>query len=136
MHPMPMKKPLCLAVHQFTRLLAGVTIAAAMPAPAHAQDSSSRLEEVLVTATHREENLQEIPVTVTALDSTVLEEAQIFGAADIAFKVPGMTFAEFSPGQALLSMRGINSADDGAGMDNSVVMFLDGVYIGKIAAIN
>ncbi len=136
MHPMPMKKPLCLAVHQFTRLLAGVTIVAAMPALVHAQDSSRRLEEVLVTATHREENLQEIPVTVTALDSSVLEEAQIFGAADIAFKVPGMSYAEFAPGQALLSMRGINSADDGAGMDNSVVMFLDGVYIGKIAAVN
>jgi len=47
-----------------------------------------------------------------------------------------MAYAEFAPGQAIVSMRGISSADDGAGMDNSVVMFLDGVYVGSIASIN
>ena len=33
-------------------------------------------------------------------------------------------------------MRGVSSADDGPSMDNSVVMFLDGMYVGSIASIN
>lgn len=106
-------------------------LAGLMAAPVSAQ-----LEEVVVTATHREQNLQDVPVSVTALGANELSEAQIFGATEIAYKVPGMAYAEFAPGQAVISMRGISSADDGAGMDNSVVMFLDGVYIGRLANIN
>ena len=47
-----------------------------------------------------------------------------------------MSYGEFSPGQALISLRGVSSADDGAGLDNSVALFLDGVYIGRNASIN
>ncbi len=109
--------------------IAGLSTVMALPAAA-------QLEEIVVTAQHREQNLQDVPVSVTALSAQDLNDAQIFGAAEIAYKVPGMAYAEFSPGQAIISMRGISSADDGAGMDNSVVMFLDGVYIGRLANIN
>ena len=111
-----------------------VAIAAALivTAPAVAQ----QLEEIVVTATHREESLQDVPVTVTALGGDLLASADIFDATTIAFHVPGMTYGEFAPGQALISLRGISSADDGAGLDNSVALFLDGVYIGRGAAIN
>ena len=126
------RRPLYLATRQISLLLAGVTMAAVMPVMAQ----SGMLEETLVTAQHREENLQDVPVAVTALSANELNEAQIFGAAEIAFKVPGLAYAEFAPGQAILSMRGVSSADDGAGMDNSVALFLDGVYIGKGASIN
>ncbi len=128
------RKPLYLATRKLSLMLAGVTLATALPAMA--QSGKSMLEETLVTAQHREQNMQDIPVTVTALSADELNEAQIFGAAEIAYKAPGLAYAEFAPGQALLSMRGISSADDGAGMDNSVALFLDGVYIGKGASIN
>ena len=39
-------------------------------------------------------------------------------------------------GRQTISMRGVSSADDGPSMDNSVVMFLDGMYVGSIASIN
>jgi iron complex outermembrane receptor protein len=65
-----------------------------------------------------------------------LEVADIFDAGSIAQNVPGLAYAEFSPGQANIAMRGISSADDGAGLDNSVALFLDGVYIGRGASIN
>ncbi len=98
--------------------------------------SAQQLEEIIVTATHRAENLQQIPVTVTALSGDMMDKNDIFDANTIAFHVPGMTYGEFAPGQALISLRGISSADDGAGLDNSVALFLDGVYIGRGAAIN
>ena len=120
--------PLTRACREAVLLLAGAGIL--VSSPAFAQGSGG-LEEVVVTAQHREQNLQDIPISVTAIGAQDLNEAQIFGASEIAFRVPGMSYAEFAPGQSLISMRGINSADDGAGMDNSVVMFLDGVYIGR-----
>ncbi len=100
------------------------------------EQSAGQLEEVLVTATYRTENLQDIPVTVTAISGEDMEKADIFDPTTIALRVPGMTYGEFAPGQAIISIRGISSADDGAGLDNSVVLFLDGVYIGRSAAIN
>lgn len=96
---------------------------------------AQQLEEIIVTATHREQSLQDIPFAVTALSSEELQAAGIFDSTTIALNVPGMAYAEFSPGQALIAIRGITSADDGAGLDNSVALFLDGIYIGRQAGI-
>ena len=94
------------------------------------------LEEVVVTAQYREQNIQDVPISVTALSSEMIEAAAIFDPTTLASNVPGMAYAEFAPGQALISLRGITSIDDGAGLDNSVTLFLDGVYIGRQAGIN
>lgn len=117
----------------------GLLAASAMLGTANAQDSNEEnqgLEEVLVTATHRTENLQDIAISVTAISGEDMERADIFDPTTIALRVPGMTYGEFAPGQAIISLRGVSSADDGAGLDNSVALFLDGVYIGRSAAIN
>ena len=109
-----------------------IVLSVALPITAAAQ----RVEEIVVTATHRAENLQDVPVTVTALSGDMLAKADIFDATTVALHVPGMAYGEFAPGQAIISLRGISSADDGAGLDNSVALFLDGVYIGRNASIN
>ena len=117
----------------------GLLAMGSMLGVAHAQDeeeASGGLEEVIVTAQHREQNIQDVPIAVTALGQAQLEAASIFDATGIAFNVPGMAYAEFSPGQALISIRGIATTDDGAGLDNSTALFLDGVYIGRMAGIN
>jgi len=110
----------------------GLLAAGAVSSAANAQE----LEEVFVTAQHREQNIQDVPIAVTALSGAMLEAASINDATGIAFNVPGMAFAEFSPGQALISIRGIATTDDGAGLDNSTALFLDGIYIGRMAGIN
>ncbi len=117
----------------------GLLATAAIAGVANAQDTgqgAGQLEEILVTATHRTENIQDIPITVTAIGGAELEKADIFDPTTVALRIPGMTYGEFSPGQAIISLRGVSSADDGAGLDNSVALFLDGVYIGRSAAIN
>ncbi|MEQ8514620.1 MAG: TonB-dependent receptor plug domain-containing protein, partial [Chromatocurvus sp.] len=103
---------------------------------AGAAPGSGMLEEVTVTAQHREQDIQDVPIAVTAISSEGLKKADIFDADGIAKNVPGMAYAEFSPGQAVISMRGISSVDDGAGLDSSTALFLDGVYIGRLAAVN
>ena len=96
----------------------------------------AEIEELIVTAQHREQNVQDVPITVTAIGGEELFKADIHDAATIALHVPGLSYTEFAAGQALLSMRGISSIDDGAGLDNSVGLFLDGVFIGRLASIN
>ncbi len=119
-------------VKQITSLCAALVGCIGVVGSAVAQ----HVEEIVVTAQHREENIQSVPVSVTALGSEIIEKADIFDAGSIAQYTPGLAYAEFAPGQANISMRGIGSADDGAGLDNSVALFLDGVYIGRGAAIN
>jgi iron complex outermembrane receptor protein len=117
----------------------GLITVVSMVGTAYAQDAeeaSGGLEEVIFTAQHREQNIQDVPIAVTALNAQQLEAAGIFDPATVALNIPGMSYAEFSPGQAMISIRGITSADDGAGLDNSVALFLDGVYIGRQAGIN
>lgn len=100
--------------------------------PAEAQE----LDEIIVTATLREKNVQDIPVSVAVLGADQIEKADIHGADSIANNVPGLQYASFSPGQTLFAIRGVGSFDDGAGLDNSVALFLDGVYIGRGAGVN
>lgn len=121
------QSPLALAIKRTL----GVTVLAVASSSAMAQ-----IEEVVVTAQHRAENVQDIPIAVTAISAEELKKADIFDAGTIAQHTPGLSFSEFSPGQAVPSLRGISSADDGAGLDNSVALFLDGVYIGRGASIN
>lgn len=101
-----------------------------------AQAEQSELEVVEVTAQFRTENVQDVPIAISVLNSDALGDLDIVDAAAMSRRVPGFTLAEFSPGQSLFSIRGIVSADDGAGMDSSVVAFLDGIYIGRLANID
>ncbi|MBT4522520.1 MAG: TonB-dependent receptor [Halieaceae bacterium] len=94
------------------------------------------LEEVIVTAQHRAQNVQDVPIAVTAMSGEMMAKADIFDLSGIAQHTPGLSYSEFAPGQVYPALRGISSADDGAGLDNSAALFLDGVYIGRSAGIN
>lgn len=115
-----------------------VLIALLPLATASAQDEKKgfQLDEIMVTSTLRTKSVQDVPVTVSVLGEAQIAKADIHDAASIALNTPGLAYGEFSPGQAIFSMRGVGSADDGAGLDSSVALFLDGVYVGRGAGIN
>lgn len=97
---------------------------------------AQELEEIVVTAERRSENLQDVPNAITALSRLTIERADIHDLTDIATRVPGLTFSPFSPGQNVVALRGASSNDDGAGTDNSVAVFVDDVYLGRVSNIN
>ena len=72
--------------------------------PTLAQESAA-LEEVIVTARKREENLQEIPIAITAVSAADILEGNVTGLEDIAALAPGFYFfkGEANPGAITLS---------------------------------
>lgn len=88
------------------------------------------LEEVVITAQKRAENMQDIPVAVSALDETALRDRGFQGVSDLSFMVPSLQFGNFGP-VAFVAIRGIGMENTTAGGDPGVAMHLDGVYIGR-----
>ena len=115
------------------RNLAALLFAAGLIA---GEPQAQELEEIVITAERRSENLQDVPNAITALSRLTIEQADIHDLTDIATRVPGLTFSPFSPGQNIVALRGASSNDDGAGTDNSVAVFVDDVYLGRVSNIN
>lgn len=96
----------------------GVTIAA----PAMAQ-----LEEVLVTATKREQALQDIPISIQAISGDYVDEFNMTDIQDVAGTVPNVIIGYGITAQSV-NIRGLGSGQDRS-FEQSVGMFIDGVYL-------
>lgn len=102
--------------------------------PAVAQEQRPQVEEIIVTAQRVEENLQDVPVAVTAFSAETLERSNIETLADIAQRTPGLSMGQVDPIQQNFAIRGIGTAQgvsQGAAGDPSVVVFVDGIYAGR-----
>ena len=97
------KKGLLAPIASFFGAVLTAAPIVAVQAQSDGTDSRARIEEIIVTAQHRAQSIQDVPITVTAISADELEAGQIFDIGSIANNVPGMTLGEFSPGQALIS---------------------------------
>src|ERR1700675_4194568 len=80
----------------------------------HAQQADSgMLEEVVVTAQKRVEDLQKVPISLQVLGGEKLEQLQVASFDDYAKFLPSVSFQSTGPGQAQLFFRGISSGGDG-----------------------
>jgi iron complex outermembrane recepter protein len=99
---------------------------------ATAQDNSSSgdsvaLTEIVVTATRRQENLQDVPISVSVVSAAQVENLGIISSQDVALLTPGLTFgSEVLYGQPYI--RGVGSSLTTLGTESSVAMYIDGVY--------
>lgn len=95
------------------------------------------LEEIVVTARRRVENLQEIPESVSVLNSDVLENARVNNLRDVAALVPNLSLfhgeQSFRAGVVQLVVRGVTTPQNGEAPMSFVV---DGVTIPEIDFIN
>jgi iron complex outermembrane recepter protein len=118
-------------------ILMGLNCAAAPLRAAETNSTDSNvLEEITVTAQRRSESLQTVPIAITAVTAAEMERNGIHELGTLAGRVPGLTFSPFAPGQNIVALRGVSSNDDGAGTDNSVAVFADDVYLGRVSNIN
>ena len=91
--------------------------------------------EIVVTARRRQENLQDVPVTLTAFSGEALQERGIDDFTRLIQATPGVNFDTFPRSAPRPFFRGIGSSNQGAGGDPSSVAFLDGVYLGRAAML-
>jgi iron complex outermembrane receptor protein len=116
---------------------ATLAFAAAAPPAWSQQSTSGGLEEIVVTATRREVNLQTTPVAVSAYTGAALAEEKVFSAADLANAVPAFSYTAGTPLDQELNIRGVtNTRLDSPTSDPSVGTFVDGVYIGRTGDYN
>jgi len=90
---------------------------------------AQQLEEVIVTAQKRAENLQDVPISVSAVGGEKIQDATILNFSALADFVPSLHIAEASVNTNIY-MRGIGSGNN-RGFEQSVGMYLDGVYLGR-----
>ena len=96
-----------------------------------AERSSTRIEEVVVTASKREERLIDTPQSVTVLSSEMLSKMGATQFRDFANTVPGLTFTTTGAGSNQISLRGVTT-----GVENNptVGVYLDDVPVGSSTA--
>ncbi|MEP6883220.1 MAG: TonB-dependent receptor [Gammaproteobacteria bacterium] len=99
----------------------------ALAATAGASASDGGLEEIVVTATRRETNLSNTPISLSALSAAEIERDRIVTMDDVSHMVPSLVFMPQSASETYLSIRGTSTIDDSTGTDQGVNMFVDDV---------
>ena len=90
---------------------------------------AAELEEVIVTAQKRAESLQEVPVSLTAISGTKIEEAGLHSFAEMSAYVPNLAITENAV-NTIISMRGIGVGANQS-FEQSVGVYVDGIHYGK-----
>jgi iron complex outermembrane receptor protein len=90
-------------------------------------------EEIVVTARKREENLQEVPIAVTAVSGDRLEETAAADISELQTQVPNLTVYQGRNQSTTLTafIRGIGQADPLWGVDPGVGLYIDDVYLAR-----
>ncbi|MBL8224001.1 MAG: TonB-dependent receptor [Chromatiales bacterium] len=112
------------------RLLAGALLAGSTVAPFA---SALAAEEIIVTARRQEENIQEVPVSVSAFNAETLQQLNLRNIDDVARFTPGFSFNSAFGRQPISNrpaIRGVTTIINGTGNATAGAFFIDGVYLG------
>ncbi|MES2058609.1 MAG: TonB-dependent receptor, partial [Pseudomonadota bacterium] len=116
----------------------------AVPATAQTADSAPAAQDtqttdtsddIIVTATKREQTLQDVPISVAVTSSATIERSQIRDLIDLQSVVPSLKVSQFNAvGQTNFIIRGFGNGNGNDGIESSVGVFIDGVYRTRTAA--
>lgn len=109
-----------------------LSIAVSAPGVSYAQDSA-QLDEVVVTAQRRENNLQDVAAAVSALTAAQLAERNLANMQDVGALNPALQVSIYQ-GEASVFIRGIGTPIIVGGSESSTATYLDGVYVARPAA--
>ena len=109
----------------------GATTASAQQA-ASTSSSVTSLDAIIVTATKREQRLQDVPLAVTAVSGKSLEQSNFREVSDIQYLAPNVTFSSTNPvaNGGGYQIRGVGTQTYDSGVEQTVGLVVDGVIIG------
>jgi iron complex outermembrane receptor protein len=87
--------------------------------------------DIIVTATKRAENVQKVPISMTVVTGKTLSDFQAVDVKSIQNSVPNV-FVEQTAGNDVIYIRGFGSPPSNFSFDQSVSMYMDGIYAGKL----
>ena len=106
------------------------TVALAVAGTAFAQEEgASALEEITVTAQRVAEDVQDVPIAVTALSAEMLEDEQIINPSDLQLNVPNVSFTATNFGGSSFSIRGIGNLVIGSTGESGVSVHLNEIAV-------
>lgn len=99
---------------------------------AHAQEEAALIQEVVVSAQRRDESLQDVPVTVNAFTSDIMQQLRITNTKDIVAYTPGMSVKGiFNDSGPEIYLRGVGSSTFRSVAISPVAIYSDHVYLGN-----
>ncbi len=124
------------------RLMLGASLASMMlgsaahaaDEPVQASDDQGQLEQIVVTAQKVEQNLQDVPLAISAISADKVEKLGIRDAKDLSGLAPNVTIVQgtTNANAAVISIRGIPTpATETFGLDTANGLYVDGVFIAR-----
>jgi len=120
-----------------TSVFAGAIASCCTPAQAQtagaAVDSGAQIQEIVVTAQKRSENLQKASISIDAVRGEDLAKAGIHSATDLQDIIPDVRFQ--TSDELTVNIRGLGTSDLNGGVDSAVAYAQDGIYLSHPAAL-
>jgi iron complex outermembrane receptor protein len=109
-----------------------LVLGASMLALTHAAPAFAQVEEIIVTAQKVEENVQDVPIAVTAVSGDRLDQALVFNLETISTVVPSVTFRKgTTSANSAIVMRGVGTITFSVAAEPSVSTVVDGVVLSR-----
>ena len=111
------------------------SVAFAQDTASQASDEADDEDVIIVTATKREQTLQEVPVAVSVTSAAAIERAQVRDLKDLQTLVPSLRVSQLqSSASTDFIIRGFGNGSNNIGIEGSVGVFIDGVYRSRSAS--
>lgn len=92
--------------------------------------AAAELEEIIVTAQKRAQTLEDVPLSVDAISGEAIRENAYSRIEDLSVMVPNFNIGD-APGEHTVNIRGIGSATSNRAFEQSVGLYVDGIYTGR-----
>ncbi len=111
-------------------LMLGASIGALFAADGILAMAAAQTDEIVVTATRRASDIQDVPIAVSAMPAEQLEKAGVDDIRDISILSPSVNFinSQSSSTTTSIRIRGVGTVGNNPGFESSVGIFIDGVY--------
>jgi iron complex outermembrane receptor protein len=114
--------------------LMAISVLGLQTAPVVAQTDDAALEEIVVTAQRRQENLQDVPIAISAMTGQMLADAGVRDPRDLQAYVPSLQFQSGTAATTtIIFLRGVGIGDFNSNTTGAVGVYVDDVFLGANA---